>query len=403
MLIVVAPDEAVRIIEDAYSPSPSCERVPLDEAIGRVAFSSVAAAEDVPMFDRSTVDGYAVRAADTFGCSEAIPAILKVVGSVSMGRPADIAIAPGECVAIPTGGELPKGADAVVMVEHTERFAADEIGASRPAAPGDSVIMRGDDVRRGGAIIAAGTRIGAAAVGALAASGAATVDVCRRPSVAVISTGDELVSVDAAPELGQVRDVNSHILRALITDAGGQPVMSGIVRDDADALQGAIDSALRENDVVVISGGSSVGERDATRAVIERRGRVLFHGVAMRPGKPTMFGIVDDKPVWGLPGHPLAAYFTASRFVMPTVAKMAGAHIDHRTIRAVITENVSANDGRELCLAVRLLRGEGEPRAVPIRSRSGLITSLAGADGWLTIPAASEGVSAGSSVIIYLF
>lgn len=403
MLIVVPPDEAIRIIEEASSPSPIGETVPLDDAFGRTAHATVFAGEDVPGFDRSTVDGYAVRASDTFGCSDAIPAILRVVGSVAMGRPAGIEIRPGECAAIPTGGELPAGADAVVMVEHTERFTADEIGASRPAAPGDNVILRGDDVERGGAIIRAGARMSAAAVGALAASGVARVEVCRRPSVAVISTGDELVSVDAELERGQVRDVNSHILRALIADAGGAPMMRGTVRDDQDALQDAIDKAIAESDAVVISGGSSVGERDATRSVIERRGRVLFHGVAMRPGKPTMFGIVDGKPVWGLPGHPLAAYFTGYRFVMPLVAKMAGSRIERRIERAVLTENVSANDGREQCLAVRLLCGEGEPRAVPIRSRSGLITSLADADGWLTIPAACEGAAAGSVVEIDLF
>lgn len=406
MLTVKTPREALDIIMRSFGGERRTETVPLSSALGRVLAEDVASREFVPGFDRSTVDGCAVRAADTFGCSESVPAVLRLAGEVGMGRAAPQGMSPGECVSVPTGGELPHDADAVVMIEHTERFGADEIAVTRPAAPGENVIFRGDDVRPGTLVLSAGRRLSPHCIGALAALGVSDVPVFARPSVGIISTGDELVPAEDVPGAGQVRDVNSQMLRALVEEFGGSPLNFGIIRDDDAALGAALDEAVRTCNIVVISGGSSVGEKDAARRVTESRGRILFHGVAMKPGKPVMLGDVSGRPVFGLPGHPLAAFFTAEVFVRPLIGRMAGAELRRSTVQAVLSEQMSANDGRELYVAVRLTHAEHDgalPAAVPLRSKSGLITPLASADGWFSIPAASEGLHAGQIVSVNLF
>lgn len=403
MLTVLTPEEALQTIRAAFSPCLAAETVELSAACGRVLFRDVAAAEYVPGFDRSTVDGYAVRAADTFGCSDALPALLRRQGEIAMGAAADAALAPGCCMAIPTGGALPPGADAAAMLEYAEDYGDGTVGILKPVAPGENLIFRGDDVRPGQTVLSAGRRLTPQDIGALAALGVTEVAVRQRPLVGIISTGDELVPAEATPGPGQVRDVNAPMLRALLASAGAETRCFGILKDDEQLLQETLDRALAACDAVLISGGSSVGQKDATCRVIGQRGALLFHGVAMKPGKPTILGKVGDKAVFGLPGHPAAAAFTAQLFVLPLLDRLAGRAGAQYAVTAVLTEPVSANHGRAQYMGVSLTRRGGTVYAAPIRSKSGLITALAGADGWFCIPRDCEGVPAGEQIEVFLY
>lgn len=402
MLTVVTLDEAARIMEAAFLPGPEPETVPLEKACSRVLYAPIKSTEYVPGFDRSTVDGFAVRAADSFGCSEALPAILTLSGAVEMGVGAGEPLAAGCCAAVPTGGAIPAGADAAVMLEYTENYGDGTIGICRPAAPGENLIYRGDDVKPGQVVLDAGRRLAPQDVGALAALGVTEVQVCRKPVVGILSTGDELVPVEAAPGPGQIRDVNSALLRALAEEAGAEAVCYGVVRDDPALLRDSLDAALRECDLVLISGGSSVGAKDATERVLSERGTLLFHGLAVKPGKPTLLAKVEEKPVFGLPGHPVAALFVARLLVRPLIGRLMGCTAARYSIPAVLSEPVSANHGRAQLMGVRLYAENGVRCARPIRGKSGLITALAGADGFFEIQRDLEGVAAGEPVEVYL-
>ncbi len=403
MLTVKTPEEALAVIREAFPPRPRPEAVGLEEASGRVLFAPVTASEYVPGFDRSTVDGYAVRSADTFGCSDAIPAILTLRGEIAMGEGAGAALDPGCCVAVPTGGAIPAGADAAVMIEYTEDYGDGTIGVCKSAAPGANLIFRGDDVRPGQTVLPAGRRLTAQDVGALAAMGVTEVPVCAKPVVGILSTGDELVPAEAVPAEGQVRDVNSAMLRALAQSAGAKAVCYGILRDDEDLLGNTLDRALAECDVVLISGGSSVGVKDAACRVLAARGDILFHGIAMKPGKPAILGSVGGKPVFGLPGHPVAAFFVSQLFVRPLLDRLQGREPRSYAVPAVLTEAVSANHGRAQYMGVFLSEENGVRYARPIRGKSGLITTLAGSDGWFCIPRDCEGMAAGATVDVFLY
>lgn len=402
MLTVITPDEAYTVIETAFSRLLPGELVPLEKARGRVLSKDIPAEEYVPDFDRSTVDGYAVRASDTFGCTEAIPAILELRGATLMGEAAKEPLAPGCCIATPTGGAVPPGADAVVMLEYTEVYGDGTIGVARPSAPGENMIFRGDDVYPGKLVFEAGHTLTPVDIGALAAMGVTEVPVRRRPVVGVISTGDELVPVTQRPGAGQVRDVNAAMLCALVETMGAESRSFGIVRDDDALLGAAIDEALASCDAVLLSGGSSVGEKDAACRVLAQRGEILFHGLAVKPGKPTILCRVGEKPVLGLPGHPVAAYFIADQFLPAVLARLMGKKLRRFTVPAVLEETVPANHGRAQYTGVRLSKKDGQLYAKPIYTKSGLITSLAGSDGYFCIPRDCEGVFAGQTVRIHL-
>ena len=403
MLTVLTPGEAQEAIAAAFPPRPAAETVPLDAACGRVLYAPVTAQEYVPDFDRSTVDGYALRAADTFGCSDALPAVLRLQGEILMGAAAPAALEPGCCMAIPTGGALPIGADACAMLEYAEIYGDGTVGIAKPVAPGENLIFRGDDTRPGQAVLPAGRRLTPQDIGALAALGVTEVSVCRKPLVGLISTGDELVAASETPGPGQIRDVNAPLLRALLQSTGAETRFYGILKDDAALLGATLDKALADCDAVCISGGSSVGQKDATCRCIEDRGALLFHGVAMKPGKPTICGSVGGKAVFGLPGHPAAAAIAAELFVLPHLGRLAGRAGTSHPIPARLTDPVSANHGRAQYMAVTLEDRGGETWARPVRSKSGLITALAGADGWFSIPRDREGVHAGEMIDVYLY
>ena len=392
MLHVKTPEEVLALIETEFVPVAGTELVSLTAAMGRVLAEDIAATEYVPDFDRSTVDGYAVRARDTFGCTDSIPAILPLQGEVLMGEGAEFDLNPEECVAVPTGGALPKGADSVVMVEYTEDYGDGTIGISKSAAPGQNMIFRGDDVFPGKVILKKGRVLSCQDIGALAAIGRIQVPVVKKITVGVISTGDELVPPEVTPGPGQVRDVNSPMLEAMLRTFGVQVINYGIVIDSEILLTEKVQKAAAECDAVLLSGGSSVGIKDAACRIIESMGSLLLHGIAIKPGKPTIIGKAGVKPLVGLPGHPVAAYFVTKLFILPLLGRLMGRVQENYTTTARITESVSANHGRAQYHCCRLERRNGELYAYPIRGKSGLITTLAGSDGYFCIDRDCEGL-----------
>jgi molybdopterin molybdotransferase len=400
---VKTPEEVLEIINSNFSTLETEKLIPLAEACGRTCKENIIGREYVPEFNRSTVDGYAVRAADTFGCSDSIPALLPLAGEILMGQAANSPLQAGTCVAVATGGAVPEGADAVVMLEFTEDYGDGTIGILKPAAPGNNLIFKGDDVAPGKIIIPAGHILEPHDIGSLAAMGITSVKVSAKPIVGIISTGDELVEIHEKPKAGQVRNVNSHVLEAMIKQAGGKPRSYGIIRDDEHVLACYVAKAVSECDIVIISGGSSVGMRDATAKVIEESGSIILHGIAMKPGKPTILGLIDNKPVFGLPGHPVAAYLTARLYVCPLMAKLMGSNIKQYTVTARMSEAISSNHGRAEFVGVLLESVDNELLAHPIRGKSGLITSLAASDGYICIPRDCEGLTQGTRVSVNLW
>ena len=392
MLHVKTPEEVLALIKTEFNTVAQTETVCLSQAMGRVLSENITATEYVPDFDRSTVDGFAVRARDTFGCTDAIPAILTLQGEVLMGQGAEMKLVADTCVAVPTGGAVPEGADSVVMVEYTEDYGDGTIGILKSVAPGQNMIFRGDDVYPGKPILEKGRELSSQDIGALAAIGRVQVPVIKKPTVGVISTGDELVPPEVSPGPGQVRDVNSPMLEAMLGAFGVRVINYGIVIDNEALLREKVEKAVSECDAVLLSGGSSVGVKDAACRIIESMGSLLFHGIAIKPGKPTILGKTGSKPLVGLPGHPVAAYFITKLFVLPLLSQLMGRTQVVYTTTAKIAESVSANHGRAQYHCCRLERKDGELYAYPIRGKSGLITTLAGADGYFCIERDCEGL-----------
>ena len=402
MLHVKTPEEVLALIDQEFAPLGAAETVSLTAAMGRVLAEDIAATEYVPDFDRSTVDGYAVRAKDTFGCTDAIPAILPLQGEVLMGEGAQFPLNPEECVAVPTGGAVPKGADSVVMVEYTEDYGDGTIGISKSAAPGQNMIFRGDDVFPGKVVLEQGRVLSSQDIGALAAIGRVQVPVAKKLKIGVISTGDELVPPEQTPGPGQVRDVNSPMLEAMLTAFGAEVINYGIVIDDEALLSEKVHKAVAECDAVLLSGGSSVGVKDAACRIIESMGKLLMHGIAIKPGKPTILGKAGSKPLVGLPGHPVAAYFITKIFILPLLCRLTGRKQESYTTTARVTESISANHGRAQVHCCRLESRDGALWASPIRGKSGLITTLAGADGYFIIDRDCEGLPQGAQVQVFV-
>ena len=398
MLHVKTPEEVLALIEEKFDVVAATELVSLTAAMGRVLAEDIAATEYVPDFNRSTVDGYAVRARDTFGCTDAIPAILPVQGEVFMGQGAAFALNPEECVAVPTGGAMPEGSDSVVMVEFTEDYGDGTIGVSKSVAPGQNMIFRGDDVYPGKVILQKGRVLSSQDIGALAAIGRVQVPVVKKLTVGVISTGDELVPPEVIPGPGQVRDVNSPMLEAMLMRFGVNVINYGIVVDNEALLDEKVTKAVAECDAVLLSGGSSVGVKDAACRIIESMGSLLLHGIAIKPGKPTILGKTGSKPLVGLPGHPVAAYFVTKLFVLPLLSRLMGRKQESYTTTAKVTESIGANHGRAQYQCCRLERKDGELYACPIRGKSGLITTLAGSTGYFCIDRDCEGLPKGAEI-----
>lgn len=401
------PNEALRTFLEAIHGSPRAERVRTEGTLGRVLLRDVVAPSPLPPFPRTTVDGYAVRASDTFGASPGMPGYLKVVGEILMGTVPELEVGEGQAVVIHTGGMLPSGADAVVMIEDTQAVDDTEIEVLKPVADGQNVLQEGEDVQPGDVVIQAGTRIRAQEIGGLLALGFGEVEVAEVPRVAILSTGDEVVPPSEEPAPGQVRDINSYTLSALVERAGGRPVRYGIIPDNAEALETIAKQAHSEHHMLLITAGSSVSERDITADVIAELGEpgILVHGIALRPGKPTILSLCDGVPVVGLPGNPVSALVVAGLFVLPAIRKLQGYRGPEwsPTISASLQTNVSSVAGREDWLPCRLIVTSDGLEAEPVFGRSNLIFTLVRADGLVRIPAASTGLDAGEEVEVRLF
>jgi molybdopterin molybdotransferase len=407
MLEVKTILEVFQIIEEQFSKfRPEAEQVSLQNALGRITVSAITATEDLPGFNRSAVDGYAVIAADTFGCSDSLPAQLALAGEVKMGEKPDFEIHSGQAAYIPTGGELPENADAVVMIEYAEDFDDGFIYLHKPAAPGNNVVFKGDDLKTGAPVIGANQRLRPQDIGVLAALGIETAPVKKRIRVGIIATGDEVIDIRQKPVGAQVRDVNSHTLYAGLLEYGAAPLLYGIIHDRRQKIKEAVAGALSECDVVLISGGSSVGVKDETYQVIAslEQSEVLVHGIAIKPGKPTIIGKVAEKAVIGLPGHPASAFFIFKLVVTRLLDRMNGMERKPTgTVRAKMAVNYPSNHGREEYAPVTVREMNGEIEAQPVFGKSGLIKLLSSADGYVKIERGSEGIPKGQEVEVILF
>ena len=385
------------------------ETIPLDEALYRICGVDIASPEDLPPLPRSTMDGFALRAADTFGAGDSIPALLDVTGAVAMGQVPEFAVGPGRAVSIPTGGFLPRGADAVVMVEYTSHAGEGAIEVSRPVTAGENVLAKAEDAARGEIVIEAGKRLLPQEIGLMAGLGITQVPVFRRPKAALISTGDEIVPITENPPPGRIRDINSHSIAALVRAGNGDVEIFAPVPDDPDLLRAALDRALARADIVILSGGSSVGERDHMLRVVSALpgAQILAHGIAISPGKPTLIASVGGKPVFGLPGHPVSALVVAQVFLTPFLAYLQGQEL-RRTpagtrVRAELASSVHSAQGREDYVRVRIEEKQGLPLARPVFGKSGMLSTLVKADGFIVIPIHAEGIPSGERVDVFLF
>jgi len=405
-LRVITPDELVAVLAGFPRPAPAA--VPIDEAAGRVLAADLVAPEALPDRARATMDGYAVRAADTFGASDALPTPLAVIGAVEMGSLPAFAIGAGQAAAIPTGGYLPAGADAVVMIEAVTAAGAQAIEVHRPVTAGENVLSRGEDVAEGDVLLAAGNVVRPHDVSLAAALGVLELTVHRRPRVAVLSTGDEIVPIDQTPRPGEIRDSNAHGLQALVVAAGAEALPLGIVADERRELDRALRSALEQADVVVLSGGSSVGQRDlAVDAIAALPGaEVLAHGVAISPGKPTLLARCGGTAILGLPGHPVSALVVANVFLVPFLRYLAGAAMRKGPVgprvAATLATSLASEHGREEYVRVRLDLTVDPPLAVPVFGRSSMLSTLLRADGLIVVPLHAEGLAQGVTVEVTL-
>ena len=392
-------DEALALVLDAGSPIERTERVSIHDADGRVVAVSPVAALDVPPFDRAAMDGYAVVAEDTFGAGRYEPRNLRCIEKVYTGAVPTRQLSRGECAEIATGAPMPDGADAVVMVEETDRAGDGSVRIFTPVYPRQHVGRRGADIEAGQHVLAAGDVINASRIGALAATGVLDVEVFAKPRVAILSTGNEIVEPGRPLGPGQIYDINRFTLSTIISAHGGIPVPLPTAQDDLASLTTAIESAASE-DAIVFSGGSSVGERDLIMDVLRVTGEVLFHGIAVKPGKPTVFGRIRSRPFLGMPGYPTSCLSNAYMLLIPLLRRMARLP-EHRPqiARMPLGRRIVSTTGRHQFYTIRIENGT----ATPAFKASGDITSMSRADGYIEIPAQTDIVEAGELVDVKLF
>ncbi|MCB9008585.1 MAG: molybdopterin molybdotransferase MoeA [Ardenticatenaceae bacterium] len=432
---VLPPDEARALLFGHLTAVLPPETVATEAANGRVLATASAAPHALPQFRRSTMDGYAVRAADTFGASESLPAFLQVVGEVPMGQPASVELSVGQAAIVHTGGMIPETADAVVQIEQTQLVSGGqlsvignqlsvaneqaplsslqspefpfEIEVLKSVAVGQNVLQVGEDVRLGAAVLPAGHILRPQDIGGLLALGITAVSVVQRPQVGILATGDEVIAPQAMAGPGQIRDINSYTVAGLVEQAGGVPVLGGIIPDDYVALETAAANLLAQTDMLVMSAGSSVSVRDMTVQVIESLGEpgVLLHGVATRPGKPTIVGVVNGKPVLGLPGNPVSAMVQFDMFGVPAIYHLQGVkHMPRRgLVWARLGQNIASESGREDYVPARLEDSATGLLAMPVFGKSNLIYTLVNADGLIKVPLNKGGLLAGDWVEVRLF
>jgi molybdopterin molybdotransferase len=405
---VVSTDEARAAIRRLGAVGS--ETIAVRDAAGRVLATDLAAPIDLPHFHRANMDGYAVRAADTFGASTSVPAYLKITGTIEMGRAATRPLRKGQAMRVATGGMLPRGADAVVMVEHTDEVGDATLEVHRGVSPWQHVLRIGEDIAKGAAVFRAGRRLRAHDLGALTGLGITRITAHRMPTLGLIATGDEIVPPEKQPRPGQVRNVNQFSLAAMAAAAGAAVTDYGVVPDRPDRLQKALATALARHDVVMLSGGSSVGVKDLTTDVITSfpKSEIVFHGISVAPGKPTILARALAKPVLGLPGHPVSALVIFDLFAAPLLRVVggedpSGVFAPRATVRARLSQNVASQAGREDYIRVRVREVNGRLMAEPLPGKSGAIFNLVSADGLVCIPASAEGLDDGAEVDVIKF
>ena len=392
-------DEARALMRDAARPITRVETVPLESAHRRVLATSIVAGQDVPPFTRAAMDGYAVIAEDTFGAGQFSPCVLRLVEKVYTGQMPTRAVPRGGCAEIATGAPMPDGADAVVMVEETEKDEAGRVRVFSPVYPGQNVGRQGADIQAGQQVLAPGDYLTSSRIGVIAALGIDRVEIFERPRVAILSTGNEIVSPGRALAPGQIYDINRFTLGAIIAEHGAVPVPYPTSADTLDDLDRALDTA-RGEDLVIFSGGSSVGERDLILDAIAARGEIVFHGIAVKPGKPTLFGLIGGTPVLGMPGYPTSCLSNGYMLVVPMLRRMARLpEAVERTVRLPLGQRVVSTTGRHQFYTVRVVDGT----AMPAFKASGDITSMSQADGYIEIPAQVDVVEKGEPVDVKLF
>ncbi|HOF02552.1 MAG TPA: molybdopterin molybdotransferase MoeA [Atribacterota bacterium] len=386
------------------------EKIELISASKRVLAEDIIAKENIPGFNRATVDGYALKAGDTFGASDGLPAYLEVIGEIRMSEIPSLLVCSGQTARISTGGMLPEGADAVVMLEYTEQIDETMIEANRPVALWENVLRADEDIKKGEILLKKGQLLRPQDIGLLAALGWGTVLVYKKPGVAIISTGDEIVPVHSQPKPGQVRDINLYALGASVEEIGAIPHYRDIIPDDELALEKELQKCIEsdEIDMVLISGGSSVGSRDYTLKVLNHLGSpgVLVHGLALKPGKPTIISLNNQKPIIGLPGHPVSTLIVFESIVKRILSDLKGEILPlglNRTVEALLENNIASEGGREEFIRVILKKKDGKFWAVPVLGKSGMISTLAKADGYIVIGLNQEGLYQGDLVTVYLF
>lgn len=391
-------DEAKKLVDENVQPIKRKEHVPLSDLLFRILAEDVVSGIDVPPYDRSAMDGYAVRAVDTFSAGKFEPVELRCVGVVHAGEVPSKKIGPGECMQIATGAMVPEGADAVVMVENTERI-DDVVQIFRAVPPGSNISKKGEDIRAGTVVLRKGELLTPAKVGVIAALGMSEATVYAKPKVLIVPTGNEVAEVGKPLNPGQVYDINSHTLSSILLENGCVPVAHSIVEDVAEELKSVLKKA-NDYDMVVLSGGSSAGERDVLEQVISELGRVIFHGVQIKPGKPTLFGLIGNTPVFGMPGYPTACLTNGYVFLLPAARKMARLPKRQEVIGTFpMAKKYAATLGRHQFLTVRIINGE----VYPAFKESGAITSIAHADGWIEIPPNVDIVEKGTNVEVHFF
>lgn len=396
--------EAKRILQEVFNPTLEVERVALDDALGRIVAEDIYAIEQVPNFSRSTKDGYALRAQDTFGASEALPGLLKLGEEILMGQETIFQLEKGQASYIPTGGMLPEGTDAVLMIEYADLLSDEELLAFKQVAAGENVVRKGEDVEVGDRLIPAGKRLRPQELGLLASQGIVEIAVLERYKVGILSTGNEIIPPEDKPKMGEIRDVNSYILRGEVRSVGAVAKVYPVARDEYQHLYDLVAKAFDENHLVLISGGSSVGTRDYCLKVLkDLTGKEpLFHGIPLKPGKPALGASKDGKVLLGLPGHPVS-----SRTVFDVLGKpllrTASENRWKNTVMGVLTRNVPSESGRDDHIKVKVRESKGELEVIPLLGVSGIISLLTEGDGEIIIPAGTEGFPEGKWVRVYLY
>ncbi|WP_427340720.1 molybdopterin molybdotransferase MoeA [Caloranaerobacter sp. DY30410] len=401
---VVSVESARKMIVEKFMDFKlDIQEIEITKVLGRVLAEDVISDINVPEFNRSTVDGYAIISSDSHGATDTIPSFLNLIGEVKMGSKTELKITYGEAVYVPTGGMIPEGADGVIMIENVEIIDENTIAVLKPITPGENIIRAGDDIKKGSVVLKRGKRLEPQDIGVLAAIGLKNVKVYRKPKFYIISTGDELIDLDEKLDFGKIRDINGYSLSALVQQIGGEVVKRVIVRDDFNLLKKELEKAIELSDIILISGGSSVGNRDYTCQLINSfQGEGVFiHGVSIKPGKPTIVGEVCGKIVFGLPGHPVSSIIIFKVFVEYLVRKIMGMPYEINKTKAVMDFNIHSFPGRETYQMVTLEERQGKIFAKPNYGKSGMITLLSNSNGYVIIKSDEEGLNKGDERDVY--